>query len=223
MSDRWGRIAPLTGVLFGVLVVAGIFVGGESPGTDKPASRIVAYYERHSSEVKVSALLFALAFLVLIAFAATLRSYFRRSPAAEGASALVLAGSVLIGAGALAASGVEFGLAKEIHHLGPEAVKTLNFITEEGAFLPIIGGAALFAFASGAAILRGASLPRWLGWVAIVLGIAALIPPSSFPSLLGFALWSLIVSVLVYRRSGSTPARAAGAPGSEPELSSAGV
>jgi hypothetical protein len=208
MPDRLSRLAPLTGLLFAVLAVVAIVTGGESPGTNEPPAKIVAYYATHRSEVKTSALLFALAFLILVLFAASLRSYLRRTPAAEGLSALVLAGSVLIAAGTSISSGVEFGLANEIHHLGPEAVQTLNFITEEVAFLPVVGGAFLLALASGLAILRGARLPKWLGWVAIVLGIAALIPPASFPSLLGFAIWSAIVSILIYRRTG--PAASAG-------------
>jgi hypothetical protein len=202
MPDRLSRLAPLTGVLFTVLLVVGIFTGSESPDTKEPPAKIVAYYVTHESEVKTSALLFALAFLALVLFAASLRSYFRRAPEAEGLSALVLAGAVLMAAGGLISSGVEFGLANEIQHLGPAAVQTLNFITEEAAFLPIIGGAFLLAMGSGLAILRGAALPRWLGWVVLVLGIAALVPPASFPSLLGFALWSVIVSILIYRRLG---------------------
>jgi hypothetical protein len=208
MSDRLSRFAPLTGVLFAVLVVVAVFTGSESPGTKDPPVKIVAYYATHESEVKTSALLFALGFLVLVLFAASLRSYLRRTPAAEGLSALVLAGAVLMAAGALISSGVEFGLANEIHHLGPQAVQTLNFITEEVAFLPVIGGAFLLAIGSGLAILRGAALPKWLGWVAVVLGIAALVPPASFPSLLGFAIWSVIVSILIYRRVG--PATSSG-------------
>jgi hypothetical protein len=109
---------------------------------------------------------------------------------------------------------VEFGLANEIHHLGPETVQTLDFISEEVVFLPVIGGAFLLGIGSGLAILRGARLPNWLGWVAVVLGIAALIPPASFPSLLGFAIWSAIVSILIYRRTGpATSALPADAPG----------
>ena len=202
MSDRLSRLAPLTGVLFAVLAVVGIFTGGETPAAKDPPAKIVAYYATHESEVKTSALLFALAFLVLVLFAASLRSYLRRTPVAEGPSALVLAGSVLMAAGALISSGVEFGLANEIHHLEPQSVQTLDFITEEVAFLPVVGGAFLLTLGSGLAILRGARLPKWLGWVAIVLGIAALIPPASFPSLLGFAIWSTTVSILIYRRIG---------------------
>ena len=202
MSDRLSRLAPLTGALFAVLAVVAIFTGGESPGTNEPTAKIIAYYATHRSEVETNNILFALAFLILVLFAASLRSYLRQTPAAEGLSAMVLAGAVLMAVGVLTTSGVEYGLAKEIHHLGPEAVKTLNFITEELAFLPVIGGAFLFAIGSGLAILRGARLPKWLGWVAIVLAIAALIPPASFPSLLGFAIWSIIVSILIYLRTG---------------------
>lgn len=212
MSNRLSRLAPLTGVLFAVLAVVAIFTGGESPETKEPPAKIVAYYATHGSEVKTSALLFALAFLILVLFAASLRSYLRRTPAAEGLSAVVLAGSVLIAAGALISAGVEFGLANEIHHLEPQSVQTLNFITEEVAFLPVIGGAFLLAVASGLAILRGARLPKWLGWVAVVLGIAALVPPASFPSLLGFAIWSAIVSILMYVRIGAAQKREADAP-----------
>jgi hypothetical protein len=202
VSDRVTRLAPLTGVIFALLVVVAVITGGETPGTNEPTAKIVSYYVKESSQVKTSTVLFSLAFLFVVMFAAALRSYLRRTPAAEGLSAMVLAGAVLMAAGALLSGGVEFGLANEIHHLGPESVKTLNLITEEMAFLPIIGGAFLFALGSGLAILCGAQLPRWLGWVAIVLGIAVLIPPASFPALLGFAIWSVIVSIMMYRRTG---------------------
>jgi len=202
VPDRLSRLAPLTGALFAVLAVVAIVTGNESPGTSEPPLKIAAYYATHRSEVKTSAVLFALAFLILVLFAAALRSYFRRTPAAEGVSALVLAGAVLMAAGALMSAGVEFGLANEIHHLGPQAVQALNFITEEVSFLPVIGGAFLLAIGSGLAILLGAPLPKWLGWVAVVLGIAALVPPASFPSLFGFTIWSAIVSILIYRRTG---------------------
>jgi hypothetical protein len=106
---------------------------------------------------------------------------------------------------------VEYGLAHKLNGLTPDTAQTLNFLSTE-LFLPVIGGAFLFATASGLAILRGARLPNWLGWVAIVLGIAALIPPASFPALLGFVIWSVIVSVLIYRRIGPAASVAPAAP-----------
>ncbi len=95
MSDRLGRLVTLTGVLFAALVLVAFFIGSESPGSNESSAKIASYYETHSSEVKASAIIFGLAFLVLVVFAAVLRSYLRRTPAAEGTSALLLAGSML--------------------------------------------------------------------------------------------------------------------------------
>jgi hypothetical protein len=203
MSDRLSRLAPLTGVIFAVVVIVGIFSGGETPNADASSAKVIAYYASHSSEVKTTSILFALAFLILVLFAGSLRSYLRRTAAAEGLAAIVLAGAVVMATGALLGSSVEFGLAENLRHLEPAAAQALNLLSNE-LFLPVLGGAFLFAIGSGLAILRGAPLPKWLGWVAIVLGIAALIPPASFPALIGFAIWSVIVSILIYRRTGPT-------------------
>jgi hypothetical protein len=216
MSDRWGRLAPLTGVLFGVIVLGAVFTNNsETPKPSASAARVIVYYSAHRSEVETSGILFAIAFLVLVLFAGALRSYLRRtSVAAEGLSALVLAGAVIMAVGAIGATGLEYGLAHNLHDLTPEAAKTVNFISTE-LFLPVLAGAFVFAVCSGLAILRGAALPKWLGWVAIVLGIAAIIPPASFPALLGFLIWSIIVSILMYLR-GDGPVGATSTPATEP-------
>jgi hypothetical protein len=215
MSDRWGRLAPLTGVLFGVIVIVAVFTNNsETPKPSASAAKVVAYYTEHRSEVETSGILFAIAFLVLVLFAGALRSYLRHTPAAEGLGALVLAGAVMMAVGAIAATGIEYGVAHSLHDLSPEAAKTLNFISQE-LFLPVLAGAFVFAVCSGLAILRGAALPKWLGWVAIVLGIAALIPPASFPALFGFLIWSIVTSILMYLRSGGS-AGSTSTPATEP-------
>jgi hypothetical protein len=208
MSDRLSRLAPLTGVAFAVLVIVGVFTGGgETPDANARPAKVISFYAANRSEIETSSIIFAIAFLVLVLFAASLRSYLRRTAAAEGLAAIVLAGAVLMAAGALITTAAEYGLAHNLSGLTPATAQTMNLISNE-FFLPIIGGAFLLAVASGLAILRGALLPRWLGWVAIVLGIAALIPPASFPALLVFVIWSIVVSILMYRRTGpdaSTP------------------
>jgi hypothetical protein len=213
VSERLSRLAPLTGVIFAVILIIGVFSGNETPNADASSAKVIAYYGSHRSEVETSSVLFALAFLFLVLFAGSLRSYLRRTAAAEGLAAIVLAGAVLMAAGALLGSSVEFGLAENVSHLEPAAAQTMNVLSNE-IFLPVLGGAFLFAIGSGLAILCGARLPKWLGWVAIVLGIAALVPPASFPALLGFAIWSVVVSILIYRRTGPADAApTAAAPG----------
>jgi hypothetical protein len=202
MVDRWSRLAPLTGILFAVLAVVGAFSNGEeSPKASAGPVKVFAYYAKHRSEVETSAILFALAFLVLVLFAGALRSYLRHTAAAEGLGAMVLAGGILMAGGALAATGVEYGLAHNLHSLSLQETHTLNFLSQE-LFLPVLAGGFVFGVCAGIAILRGAALPNWLGWVAIVIGIATLIPPASFPALLAFLVWSVVVAILMYMRAG---------------------
>jgi hypothetical protein len=210
MTDRWSKLAPLTGVLFAVVTVVAAFMGVETPEASAGAAKVVLYYHAHSSSIETSSLLFAIAFLVFVFFAGTLRSYLRRTPAAEGPAAIALAGATIMTIGATLGAGVEYGLAHNISHLSPTAAQAVNVVSNE-VFLPLLAGAFVFSVASGVAILCGAALPKWLGWVAIVMGIAALIPPAFFPMLIVFVIWSVVVSVLMYRRTGVSADTDAGA------------
>jgi hypothetical protein len=211
MSERMSRFAPLTGVLFAVLAVVAVFSNSsESPEASASATKVVSFFTEHRSSVETQNILFALAFLVLLLFAGVLRSYLRRTEAAEGLGSLVLAGGVLMAAGALTASGLEYGLAHNIHDLSPETAKTVNFIGRE-LFLPVLAGGFVFGVSSGLAIMRGAPLPKWLGWAAIVIGVVTLIPPASEFALLAFVIWTVIVASLMYMR-GNQPARAPSEP-----------
>jgi hypothetical protein len=198
MTDRWSQRAPLTGVLFAMLVAASVVANSSyTPKTSASAAKVVSFYTEHHSAVETSGILIAFAYLVLVLYAGALRAYLRRT--AESLGTLVLAGGILMAAGGLLCAGIEYGLAYNLHNLSPEAAKTLNFISTE-LFLPVQAGEFVFGVCGGLAILRGAALPKWLGWVAIVIGVVVLIPSASFYALLAVAIWSVVVSILVYRR-----------------------
>jgi hypothetical protein len=198
MTDRWSERAPLTGVLFAVLVAASVVANSSyTPKASASPAKVMLFYTEHRSAVETSGILFAFAYLVLVLYAGALRAYLRRT--AESLGTLVLAGGILMAAGGLLCAGIEYGLAYNLHNLSPEAVKMLNFISTE-LFLPVQAGGFVFGVCSGLAILRGAALSKWLGWVAIMIGVVVLIPSASFYALLAFAIWSTVVSVLVYRR-----------------------
>jgi hypothetical protein len=209
MSDRLSRITtPLTGVLFVGLTLATIFIGASNtPDSNWSGTRVIAFYEAHRHNQRVSDVIAAVAFLFLVFFAASLRSYLRRAERAEAASTLSLVGAALFAVGFVIASGFDYALADVPSHLAPAAAQALNVASNDVWLLVPIGGCA-FSIANGVAILRGAPLPKWLGWVAIVIGIAA-VTPALFFALFALLVWTLIVSVLIYLRSGtSSPAAA---------------
>ena len=211
MSQRVTRLAPLSGVVFAVLTFVGFFAGGETPDTNATPAKVLAYYAAHRSTIETTSILVAIAFLFAIFWSASLHSYLRRTGGAQSLAALVLAGGVLMFMGASTLAAIEYGLAHEIHIVGPQTAQSLNILSNV-LFIPLIAGGCVFGLGSGLAILRGAALPNWLGWVAIVLGVVAVIGPIGFFALLVLLVWTIVASILVYLRSDGDVAPLAPAP-----------
>jgi hypothetical protein len=205
MSQRLSRLtAPLTGLLFVGLTLAGVAMSNNTPSSDASGASVIAFYEAHRNSQRVSDILLVFASLFLVFFAGSLRGYLRRKPAAEAASALVPVGAALLAVGLTVVSGIDYALADVPSHLGAGAAQALNVLDNDVFFTVLVGGG-VFGIASAVAILRGATLPKWLGWVAVVLGIAMMTPAFWLAGIVLF-VWVLIVSTLIYVRSGSTTA-----------------
>lgn len=200
MQDRRVRFIALTGVIWAVLAVVGIVTsGGETPNGEASPAKVISYYSEHTSEIKLSAVFFFLAFLFFLLFCGTLRSFLRRNLANEGLATLMLVSGAALTVAAGIGGGVELGIAKNIHHLTPAAAQALNVVENE-VFLPALIAGFVFSLCNGIAILRGSLLPRWLGWVAIVIAIVFLVPPAGFGGLLALILWSAVVSIIMFLR-----------------------
>jgi hypothetical protein len=67
-------------------------------------------------------------------------------------------------------------------------------------FICVELSAAAFVAAVGLVTILTAVLPRWVGWVSLALALVLLILPIGWAGLLlGFPLWVLLVSVLLWR------------------------
>ena len=204
MPDRWSRLAPLTAVVFAVLAVVGFIVSnGTTPNSDASGAKVIAYYQAHGSDSKTADFVFTFAFLFFLFFVGSLRSRLRAG--AEGLTALMLAGAsvVLVGIGLF--GGVDLALADYPNRLTPDAAQALNLLNND-LFFPVATGSCVFYISAGLAIARGLVLPRWLGWVALVLGVIS-VTPAFFVGFLAAIPWALIVGVLLYVRG--APVRAA--------------
>ncbi len=199
MSDRFGRLAPLTGVVFAVLAVAAFASASGAPSATDSGARVIAFYEAHGSSARTSDYLWMLALAFFLLFAGSLRSYLRRTPAAVALSSVVLAGAAVLTAGGCVYFGFDYALASVPGHLAPAAAQALNVLALK-LFLPVSAGGLVFGIASGLAILRGAQLPNWLGWAAIVIGIATA-TPAGLIGLVAFIFWTATVSILIWKRS----------------------
>jgi hypothetical protein len=203
MSDRLSRLAtPLVTVLFVGFTLAWIAIGSSNtPDSNWSGTRVIAFYVAHHHDQSISDVLGAVGFMFFVFLAALLRGYLRRAERAEAAATTMLVGAALLTAGVAITVGFDFALSDVPGRLAPAAAQALNVASNDIWFLIPIG-ATTFGISAGVAILRGAPLPKWLGWVAIVIGVATF-TPALFFALFALLLWVLIVSFLVYRRSGS--------------------
>ena len=173
-------VGPLTGIIFVVLVIVAVLIGGETPGTDDSAREIVDFYLDNDDAQALASALVALGCVALIFFLGSLRRALRAAAGDEGGlSTVVLLGGVVIAVGISIFAGIGFTLADAADELPRSAILTLNALNSD-MFFTVAVGTAVFNLALGLAILRHGGLPRPLGWVALVIGIAGLTPLGFF-------------------------------------------
>ena len=203
----WERRAPLTGVIAFVLIALAFIIGGETPDFDaSPTEALDFYVDNEGSQFAASILLFYGA-LFLALFAATLRVRLRRPGADSDALPLLsFVGGLVLALGILFFAGFTFTLADAGDALDPAAAQALNALNGD-FFFPVAFGTALFMIGAGLAILRGAYLPRWLGWAAIVIGVVAA-TPGGFFGFLASGIWMVVAAIMLTTRA--EPAAGAG-------------
>jgi hypothetical protein len=207
-------LVPLTGVLFVVLLIVSFIVAGEPPDADEPIQEIVDHYVDDKDSIEIGALIGGLAALSLVFFGAYLRKVFSAAePPGHGMlSPLVLAATVIIAVGAGIDMTLSVALAEAADDIDPVGVQALQAFWDND-FIPIAIGIELLLISAGLSIVRYGALPKWLGWVALVVALVGVTPVgfAAFP--LG-GLWVIIVSILlaVRTRSAAAPPGAAAPP-----------
>jgi hypothetical protein len=199
------QIGPLTGILFVVLVIVAFVVGGETPDVNDSAQTVVSFYVDNGSEQQIAGSLLALGCVAFLFFLGSLRRALRAAAGDEGGlSTVVLLGGLMIVVGASIFAGIGFTLGDAADNLPDAAVQTLNALNSD-LFFPVAVGTAVFNLGLALAILRHGGLPRPLGWLALVVGIAGLTPAGFFAFLaMGIVVvWASVA--LAQRAAGPGP------------------
>lgn len=208
------KYAPLSGILAVVLTVAGVLAAGDSPAFLADGDEIAAYLVGDTDAALTAAMLWMVAGVPLAWFVGVLWSRLRATEegiARRSATALIggtLGVTAWVGAGAIA--GVTALRADEDGAIDPVLATAYTDLANIGwgAAAPI--GFGILLLATGLAVVRsGSPLPRWLGWVSLVLAVWAFLPPISWAfAMVGWNLWLVAASAwLVWGdRRGSDPA-----------------
>lgn len=203
-SNEW--LVPLTGVGFIVVGILSFMIGGEPKSADEPVREIVDFYVDKKDSVQLGAFASLLAGLLLIFFGAYLRKVLHRAAGQDDTLSIVsFIGLVIVALGFAIDATISFALAEAADDIDPTAVQALQALWDND-FLPIALGTAAFLLATGLSIVRSGVLPKWLGWVMVVLGVIGF-TPVGFVSAIGAALLVLVLSIMLSMRARSaTPA-----------------
>ncbi len=176
------RLAALTGVAFLLLAIISIAVGGGEPPdpTDDSAQEIIDFYVDKEDGVWIGAILQTLAAAALVFYGGYLRKVLH---AAEGAghtlSYVVLAGATILATGLALDATINIALVETVDDIEPSAVQALSALWSNDFLVFALGGF-VFILSAGLSIVRHGALPKWLGWVAIVIGVASITPAGFF-------------------------------------------
>ncbi|MEO8692914.1 MAG: hypothetical protein ABI658_05320 [Acidimicrobiales bacterium] len=196
-NKRW--LVPLTGLLFLLLAIVGFAVGGQPKDAGHPAQEIADHYIDNKGSIILGAAILGVAAVVLVFFAGYLRTVMYKAEGGGGMlSSLVLAGASIMAVGVAVDVSLLFAIAEAADDIEPTSVQTLQAFWDND-FMPMAVGLVIFLLSAGIAIARYGVLPKWLGWVAIVLAVAGITPLGFFAFLAG-GLWIGIVSVLLALR-----------------------
>jgi hypothetical protein len=195
--------APLTGALFVLILIVGLAVlGEEPPGVDEDVGEIVDFYIDNDTEIYAGVILEGLAAVLLVFFAGSLRKVLRAAEGEGGTLSLVaLVGLVIVAVGFAVDASISLALVETVEDVDPVAVQTMAALFEND-FVPFAVGAMVFVLALGISTLRHGAFPKWLGWVAIALGVLS-VTPIAFVTVIGAALLVGITSVMMALRARS--------------------
>jgi hypothetical protein len=211
-STGLARWAALGGAAYVVLFVIGVIltVSGE-PDSSGPPGKIIAYYSDsgHRDRINIGWLVAGLGIFFFLWFLGALRQAVLRLEGGDGYLATVTTiGGVVYATLSLAALAVETGLRTMSddtyhHQVFPELIHAADDVSW---MLHASGGAGIGAMiiAASLAALRAGAVPKWAGWLGVVVGILGLALLLFIPWFL-VGLWILIVSIGMFVRSSRAP------------------
>lgn len=195
------RLLPLSGVVFVVLALLAVLLGGSTPGSTDPGAEVVSFYDDEAVRQGLLSFLLAASVPFLIFFTISLSEALVPAGAARRPvwDRVLVIGSGITAALILVTALVHFALSDGgDNRVSPEAVQAVNLL-DGNTWVGFNAGFGVMMLGAAGCLLPQARNYRSLGWVALVLGIALFIPFADFFALILTLVWIIVVSVMLFR------------------------
>jgi hypothetical protein len=187
----------LMGPLFLVLLVVVLALAGETPAEDATGQKVIDKLGDHGDAVLWGAFLSAPLVAALLVFVSWLRLSFGREVGAP--RKLLQYGAVVYAVALLLNAVVALAEQGAAHDKRGDVAETLNRLAST-LWLPVVVGAGVLLIGGGLSMLRTATMPSWLGWIGLVVGVISLLGPGGFLGFFVAPLWVATTGLLLYFR-----------------------
>jgi hypothetical protein len=194
------------GIAYGLLFGAGYVALGNAPGVKASATTVMSFYNAHQHEHTAGGFLLLFSCLALAFFSGILgNTVFADRRRDRGLVTIAGIGTAVWVSGLLLNIALLTALLDASHDKNANVASTVNYLSND-AFFPVVLGISIAALAIGTGILRNRTLPRWIGWVTIALGVLAAAGPLGGIAFLLAPLWAIVMGVvLILRKSSVAP------------------
>lgn len=197
--SRLWQLIGASGIVYAILYAVGLLVlDNNSPGFDASGSSILAYYAAHHAVGELAIYLVVIASILFAFFLSALH----RALSVPGGDSGHLSLVVVIG-GAVYLGGLLLGallMATLIDGHQSSAAESMNLLQQDD-FIPIVAGLSIVSLGTGAAGLRGRSLPIWVSVASLVLGVLAVAGPLGEIAFLITPAWTMVIGVVLIVRA----------------------
>ena len=164
-------LLPLLGVAAIVVIIASLLVGGEPPSADEGGQAIADHYADNKNAIEIASLISVIGATLLVFFFGYLRRILRPAEGEGGVlSLLAVVGAAILALGAAIDATIAFAIAEAADDIDVVGIQAMQAIWDND-FFPVALGSAVMWLAVGITVVQHGLLPKWLGWVAVVLGV----------------------------------------------------
>jgi hypothetical protein len=202
MVDRLlSRWMGVLGLLILVLLVVGFGpLSGNQPDENASGQSVANYLNAHQALRWAQIYVIGLGLALLVLYVCHLRQVLLGDGRNRALPNTAFVGGIILVAATVISGVSAVVLLLAAHNHQYAIVKTFNFSSQNDE-LGFLFGSALLALAAGLAIVTGgALLPKWLGWLAIVIGVLCVAGPISFIGFIAFGIWLPIAGFVIGSR-----------------------
>lgn len=201
--SRFDRFLPLSGVLAGIgFAAVNVLTWGAPDSTD--AAEVSAWIESHETRAVVAAFLLAYVAVLLAFFAVATRQAVRSGEPGESTySSAVFAGGVMLASSAGLWSFVQLAQGSAVNDKDAAAVSAMAHLNSV-VWMPWLLASVVLFLSLGLGGLRTASLPRWLAFATLALGVLGLTGVGGIAVYLVMPVWLVVTGVVLHNRLGGS-------------------